>query len=274
MRAPYLTDLALSKRLEHTEARSNAAFVEGRASYAPTSGAEWCDVEGTHAMFDGVGSPATQTFGLGTLGVASDATLYELERFFHQRGSEVYHEVSPLADPSILALLTGRGYLPIEMSSVMHRPLAANADGAPPQTDVRARLIAPDEAALWADISAQGWGETPELSAFMRDFGMVNARARGVACFLAELEGTPIAAGAVAMHGGVALLAGASTIPQWRARGAQAALLRARLQHAVARGCDIAMMGALPGSTSQQNAERQGFFIAYTRVKWHLPGLG
>ena len=28
------------------------------------------------------------------------------------------------------------------------------------------------------------------------------------------------------------------------------------------------MMGAAPGSTSQTNAERQGFRIAYTRLKW------
>jgi hypothetical protein len=29
-------------------------------------------------------------------------------------------------------------------------------------------------------------------------------------------------------------------------------------------------MGAAPGSASQRNAERQGFRIAYTRMKWRL----
>jgi hypothetical protein len=33
-------------------------------------------------------------------------------------------------------------------------------------------------------------------------------------------------------------------------------------------GCDLAMMGAQPGSASQRNGERQGFRIAYTRIKW------
>jgi len=42
------------------------------------------------------------------------------------------------------------------------------------------------------------------------------------------------------------------------------------LRHAAAVGCDIAMMGALPGSASQRNGERQGFRIAYTRIKWQL----
>ena len=78
-----------------------------------------------------------------------------------------------------------------------------------------------------------------------------------------------VAAGAIAIHDGVALLAGASTRPAWRGRGAQGALLRARLDYARAAGCDLAMMGAAPGSTSQCNAERQGFRVAYTRIKWH-----
>jgi len=39
---------------------------------------------------------------------------------------------------------------------------------------------------------------------------------------------------------------------------------------AESQGCDLAMMCAQPGSASQRNAERQGFRIAYTRIKWQL----
>jgi GNAT superfamily N-acetyltransferase len=96
----------------------------------------------------------------------------------------------------------------------------------------------------------------------------VTANARGTSAFLAELDGRAIGTGAVAIHNGIALLAGASTIPSQRKQGAQKALLEARLRHAAEQGCDLAMMGALPGSASQRNAERQGFRIAYTRIKW------
>jgi GNAT superfamily N-acetyltransferase len=91
--------------------------------------------------------------------------------------------------------------------------------------------------------------------------------------FLAELDGQPIAAGALAIHDGVALLAGASTIPEWRHRGAQRALLESRLDYAAGAGCDLAMICAEPGGASQRNAERQGFRIAYTRIKWGLTGF-
>jgi hypothetical protein len=68
----------------------------------------------------------------------------------------------------------------------------------------------------------------------------------------------------------VALLAGASTIPAAREQGAQLALLNSRLRYAAEHGCDIGMLCAEPGSASQRNAERHGFRIAYTRIKWQL----
>ena len=89
-------------------------------------------------------------------------------------------------------------------------------------------------------------------------------------CFLAEIDGKPGAAGALCLHEGVALFAGAATVPELRHRGLQSALLRERMRYAFDHGCDLAMMGALPGSNSQRNAERNGFQIAYTRTKWQL----
>ena len=86
----------------------------------------------------------------------------------------------------------------------------------------------------------------------------------------AEIDGQPVATGVVFIANGVALLAGASTIPNARRKGAQSQLLEARLRYAVEQGCDLAMMCALPGSPSQRNAQRNGFQIAYTRTKWKL----
>jgi GNAT superfamily N-acetyltransferase len=76
--------------------------------------------------------------------------------------------------------------------------------------------------------------------------------------------------GALICRGGVALFAGASTVPAARHQGAQRALFEARMRVARAHGCDIAMVCTAPGSASQRNAERQGFRIAYTRIKWRL----
>jgi GNAT superfamily N-acetyltransferase len=83
-------------------------------------------------------------------------------------------------------------------------------------------------------------------------------------------DGQPGAAGALFVHDGVALFAGATTAPEYRNRGLQSALLHARMQYAHEHDCDLAMMVAEVGSQSQRNAERAGFHIAYTRTKWEL----
>jgi hypothetical protein len=77
LRYPFV-DVALARRLERTEARANAAFVESRARLAPDVGATWIEVAGAYAMFDGVGSPLTQTFGLGMFDLVTDGVLEAL----------------------------------------------------------------------------------------------------------------------------------------------------------------------------------------------------
>jgi GNAT superfamily N-acetyltransferase len=139
---------------------------------------------------------------------------------------------------------------------------------------VSVRQIAAHETQLWAETSAAGWSEFVEFAPLILDLAQLSAARQGGGAFLAELDGQAIATGSLVLHEGVALLAGASTIPSARQQGAQAALLRSRLQFAAEQGCDLAMMCAAPGSASQRNAERQGFRIAYTRIKWALGGDG
>ncbi len=266
------SDLILSRRLEKAEGRSNLEFVDARAQVSPESGACWIEVAGTYAMYDGAGSPLTQTFGLGIFEPLTKAALTELEEFFQSRGAEVFHEVSPLADPSALALLNEGGYQPIEFTSVMFMPIEhALSSAAPRDERLRVRAITEGEYDLWAQTAARGWSsEFPELTDFILELSQVGAKRAGGLSFLAELDGEAIATGALSICEGVALLAGASTVPEARKQGAQRALLETRLATAAERGCDLAMMCALPGSASQRNAERQGFRIAYTRIKWKM----
>jgi len=271
-------DLVLARRLERAEAQSNVDFVEARAGAFPGSGAQWIEVAGAYAMFDGITSPLTQTFGLGLFDRITPTEMERLEEFFRERGAPVFHEVSPLADPSLLPLLNARGYQPIEFTTVTCRAIGSAADrtiGAAARDDsesrntrIRVRTIEATEHDLWAETAARGWSESPELADFMLMLSRIIAERKNTVCFLAELSGRPIATGAMSLSGGVALLAGASTIPEARKQGAQLALLDTRLQYAADHGCDVAMMCALPGSASQRNAERQGFRIAYTRIKW------
>ncbi len=266
------TDKTLSQKLERTEARTNADFVEARKVLFPESSAEWIEVAGTYAMFDGIESPLTQTFGLGIFDEITNEHLDEIEAFFHKHNAPVFHEVSPMTDASLLGLLNERGYQPIELTSVMFRILDAEDEiSLPRNPKIQTRIICSEEIDIWAKTTSNGWGaEMPEFADLMTEFCTVGANSKGSSPFIAELGGVPVATGSMSIYDDAAMLAGASTIPEFRRQGAQNALLAARLNYAKEKGCKIAMMGALPGSQSQRNAEKNGFRIAYTRTKWQL----
>jgi hypothetical protein len=263
---------SLSQKLERAEARANADFVETRARLSPDSGAEWIDVAGVYAMFDGGDSPCTQTFGLGLFDEITEAELGTIEAFYNERNAPVFHEVSPLADLSILPLLNSRGYQTVELTSVMFAPIEIAIDlDRRVNPGITTRIITADEVDLWARTSADGWATEGEgLGDFMFGFARIGAQCQGAFPFLAELDGRPVSTGTLFIHDEVAMLAGASTIPEGRNNGAQTALLAARLQLASERGCRLAVMGASPGSQSQTNAQKNEFSIAYTRTKWQL----
>lgn len=256
-------DLDFAKRLEFAEAATNRACVEAR----PTEqAAAWMQRAGATALFDGVHSPLTQTFGLGLESTPDVGDLEILEEFFQTRGAPVYHEVSPLADPALLDLLQGRGYRVCELTNLLWLDLADHE--ARPQP---VRRIEAGEADQWAALSAAGWvGDHPELSEFFHSMGQMLSRCSLSHCFYAEEAGRPISTASLFVVGEMAVLAGASTPPEFRRRGGQSALLQARLTFAQERGCKLAMMGAQPGSRSQTNAQAAGFRVAYTRLKWVL----
>lgn len=263
------SDLALSRRLERAEGYACAQYAVARRRLFPESGAGWIECAGAYAVFDGADSPITQSFGLGIFEDLSPASLDVIERFFLDRGAPVSHEVSPFAGVAALDLLCARNYRPVELSNVLYRlvePPAAEHQGR-----ISVRVIGPQEAQLWTDISARGWAhEHPELLEFLQQLGTISSAREETLCFLAEIDDRPGAAGVLCIHEGVALLGGSATIPELRRRGLQTALLHERMRYAFDQGCDLAMMAAVPGSDSQRNAERNAFHIAYTRTKWQL----
>jgi GNAT superfamily N-acetyltransferase len=263
------SDLQLSRRLERAEGHACAEFAQARRRLFPDSGAEYIECAGAYVVFDGIASPVTQGFGLGIFEDLTAATLDTIERFFFDRGASVNLEISPFAGVAALDLLCARNYRPIEVSNVLCRSTEKLA--AKPQSNINVRIIGPGESELWAQINTRGWThDYPDLHDFLSQTSAISSNRDHNLLFLAEIDGQPGAAGTLSVHKGVALFAGAATVPELRGRGLQTALLQERMRHAFEHGCDLAMMVAEPGTRSQRNAERAGFHIVYTRTKWQL----
>ena len=141
-------------------------------------------------------------------------------------------------------------------------------------TGVEVRPSGDDEFEAWLDVVADGVAHpdtqgVPSHEEFPRE---VIARAErdlaaaGVMRYVALRDGVIAGGASFRMAEGVAQLTGAATAPAHRRRGVQTALLSARLADAAAAGCDIAVVTTQPGSKSQQNVQRRGFDLLYTRA--------
>src|SRR5271169_5723351 len=117
------SDLNLARRLERAEGHACKGFAEARQRVEGESKSTWMECAGAYAVFDGIDSPVTQSFGLGLFEEPSAESMDKIERFFLDRRAAVMHEVSPLAGVATIDLLCARGYRPFEISSVLYQPV-------------------------------------------------------------------------------------------------------------------------------------------------------
>jgi ribosomal protein S18 acetylase RimI-like enzyme len=263
-------DLALARRLETTDALASVEFARAWVRLNSYTGEAFIPVAGGHASFGGIDSPLTQAFGLGLNGPVTEADMAGMEEFYRAQGAAVNIETCPLADPSLLKLLNERGYRPIEYSNVLAREITGDDSLAcpDPASNVQVRRLALDDAESYSLLIGKSFFENTEISTDFLSFFTSTFHAAGAFFFLAEVDGVQAGGGMMSIHQGVASLGGAGTLPEFRNRGAQKAVLLARLALAAQSGCDLAMVATMPGSGSQRNVERQGFRVVYTRTKF------
>src|SRR5689334_9085544 len=204
---PLFMDQALARRIERVECGIGVAYVGVRQRIEPEAGTAWRDYNGTHAFFDGTTSIQTQSIGLGLFSPVTTDSLSDLEAFFEQRASTPQHEVSLFAGVETLALLAERGYRPIDVSNVLVQQLHEHAEVTVPGLSVR--ICEPTDAPRWLETTAIGWAEDAVISPIIRSIARTSLMNPLMTHFLVEREGVAIAAAALAIHDGVALLAGA-----------------------------------------------------------------
>ncbi len=272
-RSPLFCDADLAARIERAEAQLIAGSSEAAGRRQADSAGFVIPVAGGVASFAEDGSPFNKVAGLGFDGVPTAAALDEIEGAFAARGAPVQVELAHLVDPAIGALLSDRHYRLESFENVLGLALTGEIVRVMPP-GVQVRPSGDDEFELWLDVVAdaaahpdtQGvpWREEFPREVYLR--AERDAAAAGVTRYVALHDGTLAGGAGLRMAEGVAQLAGAGTAPAHRRLGIHAALLSARLADAADAGCDVAVITTQPGSKSQQNAQRRGFDLLYTRA--------
>ncbi len=201
---------------------------------------------------------SVQGTSLGTL-----AHLDAIEALYATHGLQPTFEVVPSRLTEELGFeLARRGYAMVEF----HAGLACE-----PQLGVSSTL-AVDEVTFderIADLYLECWEESePELM----KAGMVAWRANAYfRFFVAYVEGREAGVAILDLRGSTALLGSAGTLPRYRGRGVQAALIARRISEAARVGCDLLVGGAYFGTSSMRNQMRAGLSLAFTRGIWAVP---
>lgn len=268
-----LADLALARRLE--KAWAWTAGESARAHGTGRRGVEIAveSIAGGVATYFGPGSPLSQAVALGLEGPVADDDLDRLEAFYDARGVATAIEVASLADPGFLPTLSRRGYGVAEQTHMLILPL----EPIPPVLEepktpgVTISRVRASERAAWSSTVLEGFFEGPgETPGGLAELMTATIEAKGASGWLARVdengESVPAAGAGLFVHDDLALFAGDATIPAFRGRGAQSALVRARLRESLRQECDLAVVCTNPGTTSQRNYERHGFRLVYART--------
>jgi GNAT superfamily N-acetyltransferase len=264
-------DIDLACRVEMAEAYAGRDCAEAFHRLHPECPVAVQEIAGGVAVFAGTDSPVTQAIGIGLNGPVADDELDALGEFFTSRNAPAVLELCPLVEMSLYERFAARGYKLLEVSDVLLLDDLAQAPTTAPlagSLGVTIRAATRDESKLWTQTVAQGFAEHfPVTQAILDVMEGFCHRSSPSSFLLAFVDGEPAGGGVVSAHKGVAGLFGASTLPAFRRRGVQSALLSARLTWAREHGCDLAVSIAQPGSISHRNIERFGFRVAYTRTK-------
>jgi ribosomal protein S18 acetylase RimI-like enzyme len=260
---------ALARWLELAEAED----VAGSITAAQARGEPGLTVEaigGARAVDAGPDSHVNRVYGFGFDGGDDAAGVLDaIDAFFDRAGRPARIELSPYAHPAFLPLLRARRYGVEGFRDVLVRPLGRGADAAVDRPEVQIeRVDVADDDALLAAMQVVGRGFADGAEPMPKDIavGLRVARQPGAMLFQARIDGAAAGGGTVVVSRDRAVLLGASTLPEYRRRGVQRALMLARLADAVERGAKLATIQAAPGVSTRTNAERLGFRLAYGRV--------
>ncbi len=254
----------IAARLEATDALHTAQYAHQRlALYGVATAVE--TVGDGLAVYCGSNMPTNRVVGLGLTAPVTREHMDELEDFYVEQGSPIMVDFCPLADDSLLNELRKRRYYPHKMYTVLAYPLDEEIE-----SPVGIETHVADEENLWVRTVSQafeGIDDVPMGNANNMYSRIAYYHADG-GNFIAFMNGEPAGAGASYINkaaGVVELYSGATRV-QYRRRGVQQALVKARLENAKQMGCDLGMVMTTPGSASERNLQRLGFRVAYTKL--------
>jgi GNAT superfamily N-acetyltransferase len=247
-----------------------SSYQELPAEVGAAGGASYLDIGGGARLI----TPQADILGLNRalgLGLRAplDAKLLEniIEQYRSAGVARFFLQVSPSAEtPAAVRLLSRYGFRHYNNWMKLFRPVYPYPEV---ETPPRVEEIDAGGKAAYAAIIQQGFAWPEQLRPLLAH----PVGRPGWKHYLALDGAVPVAAAALFMHAGMGSLAFAATLPGFRGRGAQSALIARRIRDAARAGCrwiTVETGEDRPDRPvpSYRNMRRLGFRAAYTRSNY------
>ncbi|WP_404460603.1 GNAT family N-acetyltransferase [Sutcliffiella horikoshii] len=196
--------------------------------------------------------------------------LDEILEFYTRRDIPARFEVTPgNASTDLFRKLSSLGYFQSGFHTALYRPLSTgepSLGGA--DTAVQIEEISLENFDIFGELYTRGFGMPAAFKEYVTANNKVLAESDNWTFYLAHVGGEPAGIGVLYVKNDVATLAASATVPEFRNKGVQTALIQKRMQQATDKGCRYLVGQAAFGSVSQKNMERAGLNVAYTNVVW------
>lgn len=261
-------DRQLARRLESAEEIPQVYHAQAYEKSRPQTGAAVEKISGGHVMFAGLGSPIGHAAGLGLDRPFTPEDLDRVEEFYRRHEAPSQVDLTPLHEPRVFEMFKQRGYRLAELNNVLWRQLTPLDEMPSCPSGVHIRQGRPQEANAFAGILARCFHEYKNPPEGFEQMLAPLYAMPGAITFIASDCDKPVAvaAGLIIPEHKILALFGAGTLPEYRCRGMQAAMLGTRLQAGAEAGCEIAVVVTQGGTVSQRNCERLGFRVAYSKA--------
>lgn len=189
-------------------------------------------------------------------------------------GPVCWLETSPYTPRAVTDALVAAGFRMERQAATLYAaPILTTGCAAQSPSAVRIRDVTTAELELFLDTLNRGFGVAASALPAVRANQSFWCAVDNWHFFLATIDAVAVGAAVLAVYddatyGRVGYLAAASTLEQARGRGAQRALIAARMARAIEQGCTLITGQAAWGTTSSANMQRAGLQISHLRTVW------
>jgi GNAT superfamily N-acetyltransferase len=187
--------------------------------------------------------------------------------FYKSREIPARFELTPAhASPELLTYLNKVGFYQSDFHASLYTPLIKEIETIDPKISIR--MLEKNEFDTFAEIYTKGFQMPAFLQSGIAQNNEILYDLENWTFYLASVENKPAGIGVLFIKDDRANLAAAATLPEFRNKGIQSALIKERMNQAKLQNCRLAVGQARFGSVSQNNMERAGLKIAYTKAIW------